>query len=142
MGAEEAQRPTDERWVATLSHDVRRLGSLLRMQFGLVCLAPRGRESAGSSQCPTDRPAIPCSRAPDVQCTSVGTAWHAVGLLVAVYATWGVRAAGMSFAVSSGVLSSKQLLRNAMVGFALGVVVMAGVALMSRSNRDNGAQAR
>lgn len=48
----------------------------------------------------------------------------------------------MSFAVLTGVLSSKQLLQNAMVGFALGVVVMAGVALMSRSNRDNGAQAR
>jgi len=48
----------------------------------------------------------------------------------------------MSFAVLSGVLSSKQLLRNAMLGFALGVVVMAGVALMSHSNRDTGAQAR
>jgi hypothetical protein len=59
-----------------------------------------------------------------------------------VYATSSFGRIGMLLAGPTGVLSSKQLLRNAMVGFALGVVVMAGVALMSHSNRDNGAQTR
>jgi hypothetical protein len=49
----------------------------------------------------------------------------------------------MRLAVSRGVMSSKQLLRNAMVGFLLGVVVMTGVALMSRTQaREMGAQTR
>ena len=49
----------------------------------------------------------------------------------------------MRFAGSRGVLSSKQLLWNAMVGFLLGVVVMTGVALMSRAQaREAGAQMR
>jgi hypothetical protein len=49
----------------------------------------------------------------------------------------------MAFAVFRAVMSSKQLMRNAMVGFLLGVVVMTGVALMSRQQaREAGAQTR
>jgi len=43
----------------------------------------------------------------------------------------------------AALMSSKKLMRSAMVGFLLGVVVMTGVALMSRqAAREAGAQTR
>jgi hypothetical protein len=42
---------------------------------------------------------------------------------------------GMSIATQNAVLSSKQLLRDALVGFVLGLVVMSGVALVTWQTR-------
>jgi hypothetical protein len=48
----------------------------------------------------------------------------------------------MSVAVFGVVLTSKQILRSAMLGFVLGIVVMTGVAVMSRKTSDPPGQSR
>jgi hypothetical protein len=50
--------------------------------------------------------------------------------------------AGISIASPTAVVNSKQLLRDAMVGFVLGLVVMSGVALVTWQTRAPAAQAR
>ena len=47
----------------------------------------------------------------------------------------------MPFAVFRAVMSSNKLMRSAMVGFLLGVVVVTGVALMSRQTAPRGGRA-
>jgi hypothetical protein len=45
--------------------------------------------------------------------------------------------------LNSGVVArSKQLIRDALVGFVLGIVVVSGITFVTWTTRDSGAQAR
>jgi hypothetical protein len=69
----------------------------------------------------------------------VGTPWH---LDRGKYLEFLAAKAGIRVAFPPNVVNSKQLLRDALVGFVLGLVVMSGVALVTWQTRAPAAQIR